>query len=128
MRTIVYVSVIVISVALISVCALSNNYVALVVYEKDSVEYAFFRLNKFRSLSFNESDIDWALDNVRWNASLSLLVYGELWVLTKINSGLEDRLKETYRGNELAELILREGEQCYAEWYCNGNGICGDEK
>ena len=128
MRTIVYVSVIVISVALISVCALSNNYVALVVYEKDSVEYAFFRLNKFRSLSFNESDIDWALDTVRWNASLSLLVYGELWVLTKINSGLEDRLKETYRGNELAELILREGEQCYAEWYRNGNFICEDKK
>lgn len=68
------------------------------------------------------------LDEIRWNASLSLLVYGELWALVKINSELKGHLEKIPRGPELVELILRQGEQCYAEWYCNGKVICENEK
>ena len=128
MKMSVLISVIVVSIVLTSVYALSNNYIALVVYEKDSVEYVFFRLNRFRQLNFGENDIAWVLDEVRWNASLSLLVYGELWVLTKINSGIKEHLEKIPRGAELMEVVAGQGEQCYAEWYCNGKAICENEK
>lgn len=124
MKTIVLILVIVISIGIAAVYVKFDNYIALVVYEKNSVEYVFFRLNRFRELNFGENDIAWVLDDVRWNASLSLLVYGELWVLTKVNSALNDHLEKIPRGGELKELIAGQGEQCYAEWYCNGKVIC----
>lgn len=124
----VLISVIIVSIVLTSAYALSNNYITLVVYEKDSVEYVFFRLNRFRQLNFGENDIAWVLDEVRWNASLSLLVHGELWALSKTNSGLKEHLERIPRGSELMEVVAEQGEQCYAEWYYNGKAICENEK